>query len=151
MNVLSWIHHHTLTFKYMWKIFGARRRVTLIWTFRAGRKSNLSEMLCLSCISASSTKIRSKWLRRGGESIFPIISIRVLFVITTTALLQSAPKPNAAPLPPPPLHPIDATRHILLRLANWSQSDWSDLAGVGTRLRFYACPGHPQIWQKSDQ
>ena len=42
-----------------------------------------------------------KWLRKGGGIIFPIISQwEILVAMTTTVLIQSAPKPYAD-FPPP--------------------------------------------------
>ena len=102
MNMLAWrsFSHYEAMRK---KKSGAQGRVTLNSkrTVRSGRNSNSSEILCLSWISASLTKIRSKWLRKGGDTSFSIISQRELLVaMTTTVLIQSAPKPYAA-FPPP--------------------------------------------------
>ena len=50
---------HFLHYESMGKIFGAQGQVTLKWVVRPGPKSNLSEILCLSCLPASLKKNQS--------------------------------------------------------------------------------------------
>ena len=64
---------------------------------QSGWNLNSSEILCLSWIPISLAEIR---LRKGEDTISPIISQwEILVAMTTTVLIQSAPKPKAAFLP----------------------------------------------------
>ena len=62
---------HFLLYKSMGKFFVTQERVTPTWMVWSGPKSNSSEILWLSWLPASMTKIRSKMKSRSPRQLFP--------------------------------------------------------------------------------
>ena len=102
----------------------------------------------------------------SGDIFLPIISQWELSVaMTTTALMESAPKHKSNFFPIPPMThiqfdenwPTDLGDSIisLLKINPPSRArnseDRSDLAWFRTRPRFYACPCSLQVWKRSDK
>ena len=81
--------------------FGTKVQVTPNRMVQSHPNSNFAEILCLSWLSASLRKIRSKMKTLSLDNIFPITSLwKILIAVETRVLSWSAPKPYAA-FPPP--------------------------------------------------
>ena len=81
-----------------WRFFlDALGQLTPKLVVRSGRNSNSSEILYMSSLPASIKISDKKQLRKGGDTIFPIISQWGLSVaMDTRVLIQSASKHYAA-------------------------------------------------------
>ena len=62
--------HHFLHYKSMGKNFHTQGRITAKWKIRSGPNSNLFELLRLSSLPASLTKIQSKVTEKSGRHHF---------------------------------------------------------------------------------
>ena len=81
--------------------FIAQGRVTPKWIFRSGLKLNSSDMLWLSLLPASLTKIQSKIKSLSSGQHFPHYkSMGISVAVETKVLIQSVPEPYAFFLPP---------------------------------------------------
>ena len=86
-------------YKSMGNFLDAQGQLTPLSVIRSGQNLNSSEVLCMSSLPASIKRIETnlKQPRKGGDTIFPIISQWGLSdAMVTRVLIQSASKPYAA-------------------------------------------------------
>ena len=84
-------------YKSMGNVLDAQRQLTPKSVVQSGRNLNLFKILCMSLLPASIKRSDQKQPRKGGDTIFPIISQWGISVaMDTRVLIQSASKHYAA-------------------------------------------------------